>query len=269
MRVVILAGGQGTRLGSLTETQPKPLVTVGQKPLVWHLLERFRRAEVYHAILAIGHLGERFLEHFGKEAPLDGRLWGARVKDPTSLPGMTIDLCHTGRTTQTGGRVKQVARHLLLDEPFFLTYGDGVADVDLEKLFAHHQRSKKPVTVTAVRPPARFGCLTFDEVGDVRGFDEKPMGSEGWINGGFMVVEPSVLDVIPGDGDDTVFEHVLTDLAARGQLAAYRHDGFWQCMDTPRDRAVLEEMWEASAGCPAWLATSVAACGPSEARARR
>lgn len=236
MNVVVLAGGKGTRLGDHGEG-PKPMVTIGGKPILWHILESFRRSGFRSFVVALGHQGDVIRRYFEQEAP--------------DLPECELFLRDTGENTMTGGRLLRL-RALLERKPFLLTYGDGVANVDLQALLRHHRECECSATVTAVRPPSRFGCLTFSEDGQrVSSFDEKPMGGEGWIHGGFMVVEPRVLDRLHADSD--IFEHTLSLLASEGELAAYQHRGYWQCMDTPRDRHVLEEVWRASDGQPPWF----------------
>ena len=251
-KVVILAGGLGTRLSEETELRPKPMVEIAGKPILLHIMERYAHYGVHEFVIALGYKGEVIKRYFRDLVDLQGDLTirtasGTYERRVSGGLDWTVRLIETGQSTMTGGRLRRLAS-LLKDETFFLTYGDGVADVDLAALLAHHQRLGRTATITAVRPPARFGGLTLDD-GRVTSFTEKPQIGEGWINGGFMVFEPSVLDDLAGD--ETVLEaHVLERLAADGQLAAYEHTGFWQCMDTVRDLRVIESL--AASGSPPW-----------------
>ncbi len=250
MKVVILAGGLGSRLAEETESKPKPMVTIGSKPILWHIMKSYGHFGFNDFAIALGYKGEVVKRYFTDYATLEGDL-RLRFDNPSverargSLEPWTIDLVDTGANTNTGGRVKRCAH--LLDERFMLTYGDGVSNIDLAALLDFHQSHGKLCTLTAVRPPARFGHLNID--GDrVSEFSEKPQVGEGWINGGFMVCEPEVLNYI--EGDHINLAHApLERLSAEGQLMAYRHHDFWQCMDTIRDRELLESLWESS---PPW-----------------
>jgi glucose-1-phosphate cytidylyltransferase len=253
MRTVILAGGAGTRLSEETETRPKPMVEIGGRPLLWHLLSHYSAHGFRDFVIALGYRGDVVKRYFTDYADLVGSLSvdlgpGVVTRLDPAPEEWTVHLIETGEATNTGGRVKRLAAWVE-GGTFFLTYGDGVSDIDLDDLLRFHRRSGCIGTVTAVRPPARFGGLAFD--GDlVSEFTEKPQAGEGWINGGFFVFEPEVLARI--DDDDTSLEHdVLPRLVAEGQLAAYRHESFWQCMDTMRDRRLLESLW--SSGNPPWL----------------
>jgi glucose-1-phosphate cytidylyltransferase len=245
MKTVVLAGGLGTRLAEETEARPKPMVEIGGRPILWHILKHYARFGFDEFVVALGYKGEVvkrfFLEYAGVIGSLSVDLAGGRVTrhDPAA-ENWTVHLIDTGLNTNTGGRVRRLAGWLS-EGTFLLTYGDGLSDVDLSALVRFHRRAGKVATVTAVRPPARFGGLVFD--GDlVAAFTEKPQAGEGWINGGFFVFEPELLDYL--DGDDASLEcDALPRLAAEGQLAAYRHDRFWQCMDTLRDRRLLESLW--------------------------
>lgn len=246
MKVVILAGGLGTRIAEYTEMIPKPMVPVGGRPILWHIMNRYASYGHKDFCLALGFKAEAIKEYFlnyrvlGSNFTVDlasGSL--SRIESPSV--DWRVSLVDTGLATMTGGRVKRMARYLD-GEPFMLTYGDGVADVDLRALLDYHRAQKKMVTVTAVHPAARFGELSLSD-GLVTEFREKPQVQNGWINGGFFVCEPEFLDFI--DGDETVLEREpLERVAAMGQLAAYRHDGFWQCMDTKRDRDVLDQLYQ-------------------------
>ena len=247
MKVVILAGGRGSRLAELTEVVPKPMVQIGERPILWHIMKNFAAFGHNEFVLALGYKG-----HVIKEFFLNYRLLSATITvdlsagtsqlhDGDACDDWKVHLVETGLTTGTGGRLHQLHRWLR-DEPFLLTYGDGVSDVDLTALIATHRRCGKRATVTAVRPPSRFGGLTF-ESGIVTDFVEKPQIGEGWINGGFMVFEPDVFDYMDA-GTNSLENEVLERLAADRQLAVHTHDGFWQCMDTLRERDLLEDLWE-------------------------
>lgn len=246
MKVVILCGGLGTRLSEETELKPKPMVEIGGRPILWHILKYYSHFGFNEFVLALGYRGEQikrfFLEYYHLSSSLTLHLGKGQVNvHEQERENWIIHLVDTGHDTQTGGRIKRLA-HLLDEQPFMLTYGDGVSNVDLRKLLQFHRSHKKLATVTAVRPPARFGGLIFD--GDyVKQFTEKPQIGEGWINGGFFVLEPGVLNYIKDDR--TVLEREpLEQLARDRQLVAYRHDDFWQCMDTLRDTRLLESLWQ-------------------------
>jgi len=246
MKVVILCGGLGTRLREATEIRPKPLVNIGEHPVLWHLMKIYASHGFNEFVLALGYKGDvikdYFLNYRARASSLTIKLDSddVVVRD-SSCEDWTVHLLDTGLHTQTGGRVKRTAP-LVGNETFMLTYGDGVANVDLKRLLAYHRSHKRLVTVTAVRPPARFGGLAFE--GDlVTHFEEKPQIGEGWINGGFFVFEPQALDYI--EGDETPLERgPLERLAEDRQLVAYRHEDFWQCMDTLRDVQLLESLWQ-------------------------
>lgn len=249
MKVVILAGGSGTRLAEETEVRPKPMVEIGHRPLIWHIMKHYAHYNCNEFYLALGYKGEEIKRYFLDWTEVEGSLT-LRLKDrvvvrhDSHLEDWTVHLMDTGLETMTGGRLKRLA-HLLADGTFMMTYGDGVADVNLDELLAFHRAHGKLATITAVRPPARFGGLEFE--GDrVLRFTEKPQVGEGWINGGFFVLEPGVFDYI--EGDATHWErHPLEQLAAAGQLMAFRHTSFWQCMDTLRDKRLLEQLWQSGA----------------------
>jgi glucose-1-phosphate cytidylyltransferase len=246
MKTVVLAGGLGTRLAEETEARPKPMVEIGGRPILWHILKHYAAHGFNEFVIALGYKSDVvkrfFLEYAGAIGGLSIDLGRGRVtRHDTASEDWKLHLVDTGLATNTGGRIARVA-DWVRDGPFMVTYGDGLADVDLGELLRFHRRSGRLATVTAVRPPARFGGLVFD--GDlVCEFTEKPQTGEGWINGGFFVFEPAVLDYLAGD--DTSLEcEALPRLAAAGQLAAYRHDRFWQCMDTLRDKRLLESLWQ-------------------------
>jgi glucose-1-phosphate cytidylyltransferase len=246
MRAVILAGGLGTRLAEETESRPKPMVEIGGRPILWHIMSHYATHRVTEFVVALGYKGEVikrfFLEYSQLTSSLSVNLARGEVtQHERACANWTVHLVDTGLHTNTGGRVGRLASWLK-NETFMLTYGDGVSDVDVRALLRFHRSHGRLATVTAVRPPARFGGLEFH--GDlVHRFTEKPQVGEGWINGGFFVLEPRVLDYIGGD-DDSFEADILPRLAAEEQLAAYRHDKFWQCMDTLRDKRQLEALWQ-------------------------
>ena len=246
MKAVILAGGLGTRLSEETHLKPKPMVEVGGKPILWHILKIYSHFGINEFIICCGYKGYVIKEYFANyflhtsdvtfHMDVDNHM---EVHHRNSEP-WKVTLVDTGDATQTGGRLARVGSYLN-GSSFCFTYGDGVADVDVGALIAHHQREGKQATLTAVQPPGRYGALHLnDHV--VEQFQEKPDGDNAWINGGFFVLKPSVLDLITGD--DCSWENdVLPQLGSSGQLTAYRHTGFWQPMDTLRDRTRLEELW--------------------------
>ncbi|MDQ3705921.1 MAG: glucose-1-phosphate cytidylyltransferase [Chloroflexota bacterium] len=247
MRVAILAGGLGTRLQEETTLKPKPMVEIGGHPILWHIMQSYSTYGFNEFVIALGYKGEVIKDYFVNYRTLASSLTvDLRSGEVTHHDGecedWTVHLLDTGPNTQTGGRVKRVAK-FIGDETFMLTYGDGVANINISKLLAYHRSHGKLATVTAVRPPARFGEIAFN--GDlVSHFEEKPQIGEGWINGGFFVLEPGVADYIKGD--ETIFEREpLERLADEGQLVAYRHHDFWQCMDTLRDVRFLDGIWQA------------------------
>jgi glucose-1-phosphate cytidylyltransferase len=244
--VVILCGGSGTRLAEQTEVRPKPLVEIGGRPILWHIMKHYSRYGFNEFVLALGHKGAQIKRYF-----LDYHKVGQDMTI-SLLDGLVVPLHHTrepwkvhlvdtGEATLTGGRLRQL-QPLIGKSTFMLTYGDGVGNVRLDELLAFHRSRGALVTLTAVRPPARFGALEFD--GDrIRHFKEKSTLNEGWINGGFSIVEPAALQYIESD---VMWEHApMESLAADGQLFAYRHGEFWQCMDTLRDLRYLESLWDA------------------------
>jgi glucose-1-phosphate cytidylyltransferase len=253
VKVVILAGGLGTRLAEETDMRPKPMVEVGGQPVLWHIMKHYDAHGFSEFCVALGYKGEIVKRYFLDYALLSGtmtvQLDEGTVTPTERLPERwTVHLVDTGGGTNTGGRVGRL-RPWLGNEAFMLTYGDGVANVDIGRLLEFHRAHGKIATVTAVRPPSRFGEMVFGDGDSVR-FTEKPQMGEGWINGGFMVFEPAVLDLI--DDDDVSLEgDVLERLSERGELVAYRHDAFWQCVDTLRELRTLRAMWEAG-GAP-WV----------------
>lgn len=246
MKVVLLAGGFGSRISEQSESRPKPMIEIGQYPILWHIMNIYAAQGFTEFLVALGYKGDvvkdYFLNFHTRSADLTIRL-GRDEKEvhASAQPDWTVHLVDTGSATQTGGRLRRLASWIGGDATFMMTYGDGVSDVDLRKLLAFHRAHGKLATVTAVRPPARFGGLSLK--GDsVSSFDEKSQTGEGWINGGFFVLERAVLDLIPGD--QTLWElEPLETLASRGELMAFRHEGFWQPMDTLREKRHMEELW--------------------------
>lgn len=248
MKVAILAGGVGSRLAEETEVKPKPMVEIGGKPMLWHIMKLYAQQGFNEFVIALGYKGEQIKKYVVDYCSLTQNLTVSlgngqvRVHDGEH-ENWTIELIDTGQQTATGGRIKRLAPYLG-DETFMLTWGDGVADIDLRELLAFHRSHGKLATLTAVRPPARFGHLELhgDQISE---FSEKPQTGEGWINGAFFVLEPEVMDYV--GGDITQWEREpLEHLAKDGQLMAYRHYGFWQCMDTLRDWKLLQGMWDAN-----------------------
>ncbi|MGD1881865.1 MAG: glucose-1-phosphate cytidylyltransferase [Paracoccaceae bacterium] len=249
MKTAILAGGKGTRLAEETNVRPKPMVEIGGKPILWHIMMIYSHYGFNDFAVALGYKGDYIKRYFSEYGSLSGNL---TVKIGEDVPVQrheidhapwSVDLIETGDETLTGGRVKRL-KPFMGDETFMLTWGDGVSDVDLHKLVEFHKSHGKLATITAVRPPARYGHMRFD--GDrVTAFEEKPQTAEGWINGAFFVLEPEVFDYI--EGDMVMFEHApLENLARDGQLMAYRHEGFWSAMDTLRDKHNLQKIWDSN-----------------------
>ncbi len=252
MKVAILAGGMGTRLAEETEIRPKPMVEIGGKPILWHIMMHYHHYGYDEFIIALGYKGEYIKRWFREFCALSSNMTvktatGEVMLNGGNVPDWTVDLIDTGIKTNTGGRIKRLAP-FVGNETFMLTWGDGVSDVDLHALLKFHRSHGKLATLTAVRPPARYGHLEINGE-QVSEFSEKPQTSEGWINGAFFVLEPGVFDYIADD--DTQWEkEPLEGLARDGQLMAFRHSSFWQCMDTLREKYILEKLWQA--GDPPW-----------------
>jgi glucose-1-phosphate cytidylyltransferase len=260
VKVAILAGGVGSRISEETEVKPKPMVEIGGRPILWHIMKHYGAHGYDEFVIALGYKGEVIKRYMLEYASLHSDLTiglrdGAVTRNGNgdghgSEPDdWIVQLIDTGQDTATGGRIKRLAPYVG-DSTFMLTWGDGVSNVDLDKLFAFHRSHGKLATLTAVRPPARFGHIELD--GDaIAEFSEKPQLGEGWINGAFCVLEPGVFDYIAGD--DTQWEREpLEGLARDGQLMAYKHESFWQCMDTLRDKKLLEELWQNGAPWRTW-----------------
>lgn len=248
MKAVILAGGLGTRISEETGTRPKPMVEIGSKPILWHILKHYSHYGVQEFIICCGYKGYVIKEYFANyflhssDVTIDMSENSMAVHQRNAEP-WKVTLVDTGDATLTGGRLARV-RNYIGDQTFSLTYGDGVSNVELDALVNFHKEGGKLATVTAVQPPGRFGMLDLDGDGMVKGFQEKPEGDGGWINGGFFILEPGIFSYL--DGDETIWEQTpLKQLAASGQLQAYKHHGFWQPMDTLRDRHLLEDLWGA------------------------
>ena len=246
MKAVILAGGLGTRIAEESDTKPKPMVEIGGRPLLWHIMRMYDTHDIKDFVICLGYKGyvikEFFFNYYRHMSDMrvdlktgDHQILSSQSED------WSITLVDTGSDTMTGGRLKRVASHLD-DETFCLTYGDGLSNIDISAELDFHRRHGKLATVAAVQPPGRFGVLNIDESHNVYSFEEKPHDEIGWINGGFFVLEPSVIDYI--DGDETSWEQApLANLAKNGQLAAFHHRGFWQPCDTLRDKRELESLW--------------------------
>jgi glucose-1-phosphate cytidylyltransferase len=246
MKVAILAGGLGSRLAEETVDKPKPMVEIGNQPMLWHIMKYYRHFGYQDFTIALGYKGECIkrwmVEYSSLASDLTVDLGKGSVSSASAeTDDWVVDLVDTGQPTATGGRIRRLKSHLD-DGTFMLTWGDGVSDVNLDDLLAFHRSHGKLVTLTAVRPPARFGHLEIND-GVITEFSEKPQTGEGWINGAFFVCEPGLFDYI--EGDETQFEREpLENLAKDGELMAYQHAGFWQCMDTIRDRKYLQELWD-------------------------
>jgi glucose-1-phosphate cytidylyltransferase len=252
MKAVILCGGQGTRLKEETEFRPKPMVEIGGRPVLWHIMKSYSAHGINEFILCLGYKGYMIKEYFANyflhmsDVTFDIKSNRMEVHHQAVEP-WKVTLIDTGEATMTGGRLKRVGRYLD-GEDFCFTYGDGLADVDIRKLVEFHRRQGTLATVTAVQPPGRFGALDIER-GRILGFKEKPQGDRGWVNGGYFVLSPKVLDYI--DGDQATWEREpMERLAATGQLSAFAHSGFWHPMDTLRDKIALEETW--SSGKAPW-----------------
>ncbi len=249
MKVLILAGGYGTRISEETETRPKPMVEIGGKPILWHIMKTYSHYGYNEFVLLLGYKGYMIKEYFANyflhqsDVTIDLQNNRLKIHNNTSEP-WKVTLVDTGIETMTGGRIKKAQKYVGR-EPFLLTYGDGVADVDMAKLVAFHSKHGKKITMTSVQPEERFGVLDVAKSGQVKTFLEKPQGDSAWINAGFFVCQPEVFDYISGDKE--IFEKKpLEKLAKEAELYTYKHTGFWHCMDTLRDKQKLNELWAAN-----------------------
>ena len=249
MKVVIFAGGLGTRISEETETRPKPMVSIGGKPILWHIMKIYSQFGFNDFIVCLGYKGYMIKEYFmhyylhNSDIVIDVEDNKMTVLN-TNTEKFKVTLVETGLNTKTAGRLKKVQKYIG-DEDFMLTYGDGVADINIDELLAFHAKHGKIATVTAIQPEARFGGMVLDNNGEVIHFKEKPTGDGKWINGGFFVLKPTVFKRLAGDMDDIMWEDSpMETLANDGQLVAYRHEGFWKCMDAMRDKIELESLWQ-------------------------
>ena len=254
MKVLLLAGGFGTRLSEETVVKPKPMVEIGGKPILWHIMKIYSHYGFNEFVVLLGYKGYMIKEYFANYFLHQSDLTIDMATNTTEWHNSTaenwkVTLLHTGYDTLTGGRVKR-AKDYLNNEPFLLTYGDGVCDVNIGNLVQFHKDQGKLITMTSVQPAGRFGQLNIEN-NLVTSFEEKPQGQGGWINGGYFVCQPEVLDYI--EGDQTIFERdPLENLAKEHQLVTYQHRGFWQCMDTMRDKRMLEELWSQTPQWKVW-----------------
>ncbi len=246
MKTVILCGGLGTRLSEETVVKPKPMIEIGDRPILWHIMKIYSHYNYNSFVLALGYKGEKIKEYFLNYNNLTSDLTvnlknGQVLKTEDSQDNWEIQMVDTGIKSLTGGRIHRLKNLLVHDKRFMVTYGDGVGDIEIDKLVSFHKEHGKLATMVAVRPPARFGSIVFNQ-NQVLEFKEKPQTGEGWINGGFFVFEKEIFDYL--HGDDTILEgDPLETLARDGQLMAYKHNGFWQCMDTLRDKIYLNKIW--------------------------
>ena len=245
MKVVILAGGLGTRLSEMTETIPKPMVTIGGKPILWHIMNIYASQGFNEFVIALGYKAEIIKQFFlnysalNSDFTIDLNSGDLRFHNKSNI-NWKVTLVDTGLNTMTGGRIKRISKYID-DQPFMLTYGDGLANLNLKDLLAFHLEHKKLISVTTVRPGARFGELEISD-NKVTSFKEKPQTTSGWINGGFFVMQPKFLELIHDDSS-VLEQSPLEEVAKKGELMAFLHEGFWQCMDTMRDRSYLEDLW--------------------------
>lgn len=247
MKVVILAGGLGTRISEESHLKPKPMIEVGDAPILWHIMKYYSSYGFNEFIICCGYKGYVIKEYFAdyylhrSDVTFDFAHNNEMIIHNNVAEPWKVTVVDTGLHTMTGGRLKRIQKYVG-DQTFMMTYGDGVSDIDLDALLEFHRVHKKAATLTAIQPGGRFGVLDIDDNETVRQFSEKAKEDGGWINAGFMVLEPEVFDYI--EGDDTFFEkEPLENLALDGKLAAYRHEGFWKCMDTMRDKGMLDELW--------------------------
>lgn len=249
MKVVIFAGGLGTRISEETETRPKPMVNIGGKPILWHIMKNYSQFGFNDFIICLGYKGymikEYFMHYYLHNSDITIDLANNKMDVlNTNTENFKVTLVETGLNTKTAGRLKQVQKYVG-DEDFMLTYGDGVADIDVNDLLSFHKKHGKTATVTAIQPEARFGGMVLDKEGRVVHFKEKPTGDGKWINGGFFVLKPAVFKYLEGNMEDVMWEDSpMETLSNNGELVAYRHQGFWKCMDAMRDKIELESLWQ-------------------------
>lgn len=248
MKVVLLAGGFGTRISEESHLKPKPMIEIGGQPILWHIMKEYSAYGFNEFVICAGYKQHVIKEYFANyflhrsDITFDFTADNEMVVHNNVAEPWKVSIVDTGLNTMTGGRIKRV-REYIGNEPFMLTYGDGVCDINIAELYEFHKKGGNLATMTAIQPGGRFGTLDIDDSNTIERFSEKRKEDGGWINGGYMVIEPQVIDYI--EGDNTVFEREpLERLAAEGQLQAYKHDGFWQCMDTLRDKTLLEELLE-------------------------
>jgi glucose-1-phosphate cytidylyltransferase len=254
MKVVLFAGGRGTRISEESSLRPKPMIEIGGKPILWHIMKTYAAFGHNEFVICLGYKGwmikEYFVNYFMHNADVTVDLSNNSLEVHNNFAEpFKISLIDTGLDTMTAGRLKRVLPYVG-NETFMLTYGDGVSNVDINQLLAFHKKTGKTCTMTAIQATSRFGVIDMEESGNIKSFEEKPADSGTWINGGFFVIEPSIAQYLHNDADDMMWERQpMNDLARDGQIAAYRHHDFWKCMDTLRDKEELEQMWE---NTPAW-----------------
>lgn len=257
MKVVIFAGGLGTRLAEETDIRPKPMVEIGGKPILWHIMKIYSHYGFNDFIICLGYKGfyikEYFMDYYMHNSDMTIELHSNTVDIHfTQTESFKVTLVDTGLETKTAGRLKRIEKYVK-DEPFMLTYGDGVCNVDINKLLEFHKQHNKIATVTAVQPEARFGGMDIDDNSQVQVFKEKSQGDGHWINGGFFVLSPDIFNFLGTDADNIMFENnPLEELSAKGELMAYKHNGFWKCMDAMRDKVELEALWNTRPEWKVW-----------------
>ncbi len=249
VKVVILAGGLGTRISEESHLKPKPMIGIGEHPIIWHIMKYYSEFGFNDFVICCGYKSYVIKEYFSayymynSDVTFDFTSENSMIIHNSVVEPWKVTLAETGVYTQTGGRIKRIQKYIG-DEPFMLTYGDGVSDVDLNQLLSFHKASDAVVTITAIQPGGRFGVIETDDYGKILRFTEKSKEDGGWINGGFMVLEPEIFNYLDEGNDNLIFEREpLETLAKEGKLNAYKHHGYWQCMDTMRDKGFLEDMW--------------------------
>lgn len=249
MKVVILAGGLGTRISEESYLKPKPMIEIGEKPILWHIMKLYSHYGFNDFVICLGYKGYIIKEYFAdyylhmSDLTFDFSNGNAMTVHSNIAEPWRVTLVDTGLNTQTGGRIKRVQKYVG-DEPFFMTYGDGVSNINIQDILSYHKDKKRLATMTAVQPGGRFGVLELNEEDRITSFREKAVEDGGWINAGFMVLEPQVFDYIKDDENEIFERKPLEDLAKGNELDAYKYDGFWRCMDTQRDKYALEELWQ-------------------------